>query len=34
MTCALNINLQSYEVSFKGRTGGVADFAADELEAA
>jgi hypothetical protein len=32
--CALNMNLQSYEVSFKGRTGGVADFTADELEAA
>lgn len=32
--CALNMNLESYEVTFKGRTGGVADFTADELEAA
>ena len=32
--CAMNMNLQSYEVAFKGRTGGVADFTADELEAA
>jgi hypothetical protein len=27
-------NLESYGVTFKGRTGGVADFAPDELEAA
>lgn len=26
--------LEAYEVTFKGRTGGVADFTADELEAA
>jgi ribosomal protein L21E len=32
--CALNLNIESYEVTFKGRTGGVADFAPVELEAA